>query len=252
LICAPPRAIPLEGASNLRDLGGWPAAGGRRVRRGQVFRSASLARLTVADHLTLAQLGLRSIVDLRSTGEQARLPDRIGGLAVMHLALPLEAAPGFDLAALLASPATSEATFLDAMRQAYQAYALECCAHYARLFALLLDPARRPLLFHCTAGKDRTGVAAALLLAALGAHPQAIEADYLATNQSWRGEPEFTEGLPPNARILLKAHPGLLAETFDAIEAAHGSLEGYFQSRLGLPVETLRAVLLEPDDPGLD
>lgn len=242
---APPFPVALEGASNLRDLGGWPAADGRHIRRGQVFRGASLARLTAADRATIGRLGLRSVVDLRSADEQARRPDRLEGLPVMHLSLPLEAAPGFDLRPLLASHETQAATFLAALRAAYRAYALDCADRYARLFALLLEPARRPLLFHCTAGKDRTGVAAALLLAALGASSAAIETDYLATNQSWRGEPEFTEGLPPNAWILLKAHPGLLESTFSAITTAHGSLDAYFHARLGLSLAGLRNALLE-------
>lgn len=243
---AQPRRIALEGASNLRDLGGLPAADGRRVRSGVVFRSASLARLTAADSATLAGLGLRTEVDFRAADEQARRPSRIADIpGLEHVALPLDPAPGFDLGGLIAAPDTPPGRFLEAMHAAYRAYALECTATYARLFRLLLEPARRPLLFHCTAGKDRTGVAAALLLAALGTPREAIRADYLLTNHDWRGEPEFSAGLPPAARVLLEAHAPLIDATFAAIAAAHGDVATYFHTGLGIDPAALRAALLE-------
>ena len=236
-----PRSIPLQGASNLRDLGGWPAAEGARVRFGLVFRSASLARLTEADAGTLAATGLRTVVDLR--GEPERQHDRaavLPGVAV-H-ALPIDPSLGASLREITAGDA------MEALRRAYTAYALDWPHRYAAMFDLLLDPARRPLLFYCTAGKDRTGFGAALLLAALGVEYEAIRTDYLATNGLWQRDPAIAAALSPAvAEVLLRGHAELLDAAFAAIRAAFGSLDAYLAQRIGLDAgrrECLRAALL--------
>jgi protein-tyrosine phosphatase len=117
------------------------------------------------------------------------------------------------------------------------------------MFDLLLQPERRPLLFHCTAGKDRTGFGAALVLAALGVEWEAIRADYLATNRLWVADAEITAALPPPvAEVLLRVHHDLLDVAFAAIVAEHGSLDTYLIERIGLdPVrrKRLRDALLE-------
>ncbi len=245
-----PRSIPLQGASNLRDLGGWQAAGGLRVRFGQVFRSASLGQLTEADVATLAATGLRSVVDLRGEGERRHAPSNLAALpgVVVHK-LPIDPSLGASLRDIAAA---REATGEDAMvlmRRAYAAYALDWPHRYAAMFDLLLQEAQRPLLFHCTAGKDRTGFGAALLLTALGVGQEEIRADYLATNRLWAGDPQLSALLPPAvAEVLLRVHGELLDAAFAAIRAAHGSVDAYFAQRIGLDTERrerLRAALLD-------
>ncbi len=242
-----PLSIALQGASNLRDLGGWPAADGARVRFGQVFRSASLGRLTAADAETLAATGLRTVVDLR--GEPERRHDRspvLPGVAV-H-ALPIDPSLGTSLRDIAAARDATGEDALELMRRAYAAYALDWAHRYAAMFDLLLQETRRPLLFHCTAGKDRTGFGAALLLAALGVEPEAIRADYMATNRLWQADPEITAALPPAvAGVLLRVHAELLDATFAAIRTAHGSLDSYLTQRIGLDAarrDRLRGALL--------
>ena len=244
---AQPLSIPLQGTSNLRDLGGWPAAGGGRVRFGQVFRSAALGRLTEADAATLAATGLRTVVDLR--GEPERRHDRAPALpGVAVHSLPIDPAVGTSLRDIAAARHATAADAMALMRHAYTAYALDWAHRYAAMFDLLLDAARRPLLFHCTAGKDRTGFGAALLLAALGVEDEAIRADYLATNDLWQADPMITAVLPPAvAGVLLRSHAELLDTAFDAIRAAHGSLEAYLTGHIGLDAarrERLRDALL--------
>lgn len=244
-----PRQIVLEGASNVRDLGGWPAAGGGRVRFGTVFRAASLGRLTEADTATLAATGLRTVVDLRGEDEQEHKPSRLAtlpGLAVHSL--PIDPSLGVSLRDLAAVRRATGADAMGMMRRAYMAYALEWPHRYAAMFDLLLHEARRPLLFHCTAGKDRTGFGAALLLATLGVEEDAIRADYLATNRLWQGEPVLAALLPPAVgEVLLRVHAELLDTAFAAIRTAHGSLETYLAERIGLDAarrDRLRAALL--------
>lgn len=231
-----PRAIPLEGASNLRDLGGWPTADGGRVRPGLVFRSAALAGLTGADQAWLARAGLRTVCDLRGREEAAAAPSRLDAVpdVAVH-PLPIEPSVGASLRDILATREATGADLMALLRQAYVAYALDWSHRYRAMFALLLEETRRPLLFHCSAGKDRTGFGAALLLTALGVPRGMVFEDYLATNRIWRGDSKLAAGLPePLAGVLLRVHPELLQAALDAASARHGSIEAYLEEAIGL------------------
>ncbi len=247
-----PRAIALEGVSNLRDLGGWPVAGGR-VRHGRIFRAAALAGLTAADADRLVGLGLATICDLRGRAEAAAAPSPLALLPGVRVhVLPIEPTVGAGLRDILATGGATAtgAAARELMRQAYVAYASDWSHHYRTLFDLLADPAGPPLLFHCSAGKDRTGFAAALILTALGASRETVLADYLATRIHWRGDAAMAAGLPPDlAAALLGVDAALLEAAFAAIDAAHGSFAAYAADRLGLDparLARLRAALVEP------
>ncbi len=244
-----PRSIALQGVSNARDLGGWPAAGGAHVRFGEVFRSASLGRLTDADAARLGATGLRTVVDLRGEKERQRAPSRLDALpgVAVHF-LPIDPSLNGPSGEHVDIRTASGAVVLGLMRQAYVSYALTWSHCYAAMFDLLLQQARRPLLFHCTAGKDRTGFGAALLLAALGVPQEAVCADYLATNRLWQADDEIRAWLGPVAsEVLLRVHGELLDAAFAAIRADCGSLDAYLERRIGLDEarrERLRAALL--------
>ncbi len=244
-----PRVVPLEGCSNLRDLGGYRAADGRRVRMGRVFRSASLAHLTDADLARFGALGIRTVCDLRGVQESERAPSRLpGGPAPDVVPLPIEPRVGASLRDLLRrEAATGEDTYA-LLRTAYSSYAGEHLPRYRALFALLLE-GRLPLLFHCSAGKDRTGFGAALLLTALGVPWEAVVADYLATNRIWRREHSLPPGTPEAVRdTLLAAHRPLLEDALAQAVEGHGSIERLFEDGLGLDaarLQALRGMLLE-------
>ncbi|MGH7042272.1 MAG: tyrosine-protein phosphatase [Acetobacteraceae bacterium] len=277
-----PRAIALEGVSNLRDLGGWPVAGGR-IRFGRVFRAAALAGMTATDAARLAGLGLKTVCDLRGREEAAGTPSRLDLLpGVRAHALSIEPSIGASLRALLAASDAADASTigptappdaaaadapteaptavpttvrigadaLTLMRQAYVGYALDWSHRYRTLFDLLADPAGPPLLFHCSAGKDRTGFAAALILTALGASRETVLADYLATRRFWRGDAAMAAGLPAQAAAaLLGVDATLLDAAFAAIATVSGGFAGYAADRLGLTpqrLKRLRAALVEP------
>jgi protein-tyrosine phosphatase len=239
-----PRVIHLEGGSNLRDLGGWGTRDGRTVRHGQVFRSAALHALTEADLASLQTLGVRVICDFRGGGERSKFPSRIAAGTVGMTVHELAIAPtiGASLRDLLANRDATEADVMEVMRLAYAAYATDWHHQYRAMFDLLLA-SDAPLLFYCTAGKDRTGFGAALLLAALGVPEDSVLADYMATNRLWRGDPELAASLPPAvAATLLTVNPTFLAAAFDAIDAAHGSVEAYLRDRIGLDAARLAAL----------
>ena len=231
-----PRVLALEGASNVRDLGGWPAADGRRVRFGKVFRSASLATLTDDDVAALGEAGVRTVCDLRGEVERRRAPSRLAGVATHAFCIEPSLRP--SLSDLLATGTVTGPDVMALMRGAYTAYALEWSHRYRALFDLLLEENAPPLLFHCTAGKDRTGFGAALILAALGVGEEAVLEDYLATNRLWRADPEISSSLPEAvAEVLLRVHPELITAAFDAARGAHGTIEVYLEERIGLDAE---------------
>jgi len=229
--------IPLKSASNLRDLGGWPTLDGRRVRGGRVFRAAALAGLCAEDEAAIAALGLRAVVDFRGTRERARAPVILAG--AINYSLAIEASVGAGLKDIMRTGQMSghfkRADVMALLQEAYIAYALQNFGQYRGLFDLLQTEDNLPLLFHCAAGKDRTGFGAALLLSALGvAWPDVLE-DYLATNRFWQRESVRDLDLPPGvSEVLLGAHASLLEGAFRAVRREYGSLEAYLAGPIGL------------------
>jgi protein-tyrosine phosphatase len=211
-----------------------------------VYRAAALSGLTEADAATLMGIGLRTVCDLRGDVEQSRGPSRMPGVVTHDLRI--EPSLGASLRDIAARREATGEDVMVLMRRAYTAYALEWSHRYRALFDLLLDGSSHPLLFHCTAGKDRTGFGAALLLTALGADEATVMADYLATNRLWRGDSKLADMLPAHvAEVLLKVHPELITTAFDAIRAAHGSVDAYLAERIGLDARRraqLQALLL--------
>jgi protein-tyrosine phosphatase len=243
-----PHAIALDGASNLRDLGGWQVADGRHVRRGVVFRSATLAHLTAQDVATVAALGLRTVCDLRGEAEAAHRPSRLPQGAG-RIALPIEPSVGASLRDLLRREAATGEDVVDLLRRAYCDYGTRFLPAYRALFDLLLDPARHALLLHCSAGKDRTGFGAALILTALGATRETVLADYVATDRLWRRDYAVPAETPkPLADALLGTHPALLEAALEAAIAPFGALPVMLERGLGLDAARLgrlRELLLE-------
>ena len=242
----PPFVVPVTGTSNLRDLGGYPAEGGKRVRRGLVFRSAALGGLTPSDQRLVAALGLRTICDFRGQREREASKSTIPGAKVVSL--PIEPTVGASLRDLLHTKEVTGQALETVLGQSYRAYALASTMQYRAMVDRILDGGT-PLLFHCTAGKDRTGFGAALLLTALGVAWDEVVADFEATNQLWRRETLPSADLPPAVReSLLRADPALLAAAFAAAREEYGSIERYLQAALGLGPDRLarlRNLLLE-------
>ncbi len=237
-----PRVVELQGCSNLRDLGGYRAVGGRRLRMGRVFRGASLANLTDTDLVRFAALGIRTVCDLRGVSESGRAPSRLPDRNTPEIvALPIEPRVGASLRDLLARNATRGEDMYAVLQTAYSAYAVEHLPRYRRLFELLLEGGRLPLLFHCSAGKDRTGFGAALLLTALGVPQETVMADYLATNRIWRREHALPPDTPAALRdTLLTAHPGLLEQALTQAVDRCGSRERLMAEGLGVDAAALR------------
>lgn len=239
--------LPLQGASNFRDLGGYVGAGGRKVRFGRIFRSDHLAALTHTDMARLQTLQVTHSIDFRGVAESALHPYGIVGLKTS--AMPIEPTVVKRVTALLERgqvPTTDETVAL--MCDTYTGFVHEHGPTFGRFLRhLLAHPT--PTVFHCTAGKDRTGFAAALLLSLLGVDRPTIMEDYLLTNRLYRRSP-LIEGAGPAhvLAVLWQVQPAFLQAALDTMESEYGGVAAYACGPAGLSAtdcEHLRETLLE-------
>ncbi|QOZ25611.1 tyrosine-protein phosphatase [Bradyrhizobium sp. CCBAU 51753] len=226
------RHLNLSGASNFRDLGGYVTHDGRTVRWRQIFRSNHLAHLTEQDIAVVRGLGVKSAFDFRGVAERAEA--LCGMTDVTVHSLPVEPTVVAALRAIAETRPLSKDDAVDVMRDSYRGYVQDNTERYRTLFAHLLED-RAPLVIHCTAGKDRTGFACALILHALGVPDEVIADDYLLTNQFYKRDPSATSELPDHVRqVLGTVQAAFLNAAFEAVDADYGSLDGYFRDGLGL------------------
>jgi|WetSurMetagenome_2_1015567.scaffolds.fasta_scaffold70019_3 protein-tyrosine phosphatase len=250
----------LEGVENFRDLGGYAADGGRRVRRGLLFRSDAPDGLTESDHEALALLGIRLVCDFRGGGEKRREGTRWRAPEPEYWPLPI--VPGVNDVEFLQRlrDAPSPDTARAAMLSLYRGMPIESAGQYKALMARI-HAGDLPLLFHCSAGKDRTGLFAALLLTALGAPPDVVMKDYLLSDEYLRDSRTVRRLVGVMQRLLgiegsvadvvmpfLTVERQYLEAAFAAIAAAHGTVDRYLEEALGLDamaLAELRQRLLE-------
>jgi protein-tyrosine phosphatase len=240
----------LAGAPNFRDLGGYEAADGRRVRHGRVFRSGHLGRLVPEDiELLSHRLGPRvRVIDLRGSEERVSAPCTLPGASVHSL--PFEPAVAKRLEARTAQglPLTADATrqFMhDAYRTFVRQYRPQLAAFFGHVLALEDD---EPLVVHCAAGKDRTGLACALLLSALGVPRDTVMDDYLHTAERFPYQPRAGRFPLQVMQVIAATEAGFLDAALGAIDEDFGGVEGYLREGLGLTntqFEELRDLLLE-------
>jgi protein-tyrosine phosphatase len=250
----------LEGVSNFRDFGGHLARHGRRVRRGQLFRSNKLSGLTSSDQERLTGLGIRTIFDLRLEDERQRDPTPWSHPDLtIETFLPRRKRRLVDMA--LEYPPTGAGAL--ALMHDFYAKMPHTMTHIVSGVFERIAAGGTPCIIHCSAGKDRTGLLAALLLAALEVERDAIISDYVLTQPARDREADMARAaaptgalcelrrrFPPEAvAVISAAAPNYIQTTFGSIEQRYGSLEGYFRTAVGLSKEvldSLRDGLLEP------
>ncbi|MEU3755481.1 tyrosine-protein phosphatase [Streptomyces olivoreticuli] len=250
----------LAGVRNFRDLGGLPAADGRRVRPGVLFRSGHLAHATEEDRRFLDTLGLHTVLDFRNAADIELDGPDVGLIGVRNVNIPLnDPAHGTEFWKLVRArdldrlrEVLAGSRGADRMCTSYREIITTRTAEHGRVLALLADDAV-PALMHCAAGKDRAGLSIAVTLLALGVPREAIEADYLESNAPHRRyrmrrqqaaePPEITELLSP----MFEARAEYLAAAFTAIEETWGTADRYLAEGLGVTTaarERLRQRLL--------
>ncbi|WP_074852072.1 tyrosine-protein phosphatase [Gordonia westfalica] len=248
-------AVSLATVPNLRDLGGWATADGRRVRSGLVFRSTELHRLAGDDLTKFDALGITAVFDLRTVAERSAAPDPdLPGVAEVPLDVLADSSTAMParLNEVVADPAAvAEASEVlgggkaaELMEGTYRQIVSLPSAHaaYHRLFTALAEPAQPgAALFHCTTGKDRTGWAAATFLTVLGVGRDEVFDDYLLTNDELIPalHPVFAAfqaagGDPDVLKPVLGVQRNYLEGAFEEMTAQFGDIEGYFRDGLGL------------------
>lgn len=251
------RHLKFAGTKNFRNLGGYQTTDGRTVRWNLLYRSDALHKLTETDLRRLAALQLDRIIDFRAAHEREQEPDRLpAGVSVVPI-------PILDSSTRVWHDAREE--FVKNLKNIDPAHYMietnvELATRFTPEFRLflheLLSASGRPVLFHCAAGKDRTGFAAAVLLRILGVPQATVTEDYLLTNKyllaGYRWDlmkARLFKGREFAAVIkgFMQAHPTYLAAAFDALEREHGSFENYVRDGLGLTeaeVERLKHIYL--------
>lgn len=236
------RRILAEGAPNLRDLGGYPAADGKIVKWGLVYRSDDLSDLTDSGVAALDTLGVRLVIDFRTRHEALLSPDRLPTTARESLNIPIDAGrvmSHFQDSDL--NPAKTRAIMISV----YRDLAHDFRHAFREFFRLLAVQDNLPLLFHCTAGKDRTGFAAAMLLTALGVDRETVIEDYLLSNrflgEKYREGVDFDKTMKP----LFVVSPEYICAALDVVDRQFDGPERYIEEQLGARLETLRNMFTE-------
>jgi len=251
------RHIDFEGIENFRDFGGYDTACGRGLRSGLLYRSANHARATVADLARLREMGLSVVVDLRRPAERARDPSLRHEGFMAHVIENDLGEPGDPwLAALKDSDISADFFRADGVKfyqdAPFEERHLDLFARYFQALA----KAGGPVLVHCAAGKDRTGMLCALTHHMAGVHDDDLIADYLLTNDETRivrRIPFMMEFVAEHAgrapteeavRTALSVHPEYLQAAFAVMRDQCGSLDGYLEQALGVDA-TMREAIAE-------
>ena len=246
--------LEFDGIENVRDLGGLLREDGARTKPGLLLRTGRLTNASDADIERLQAMGLSAVIDFRDGGEIARSPDRpVPGAAYYHLPALPDLQRNFKP---VDDPTYTAAEVHDDFCRIYRylAQTPEAIGAYTEFFRVLLASEGRPVLWHCTQGKDRTGVAALLLLTALGIDDDTIRRDYMRTNEYTQGildrfaameEPPFDMDI---AREVFLVYEDNLRAYQRCVEIEYGSVSNFLEIALGVgpdEIETLERYYLE-------
>jgi protein-tyrosine phosphatase len=235
------RRLELEGITNFRDLGGYETTDGSAVKWRTIFRSDTLSSLSDHDMETVCALGVNAAFDLRYGDERQQEPSRfLGHDQVEVLEMGLDERP--DVRSLDSFETSTDVaeTARQWMTEGYQNYPFL----YAETYRLMVDRLTRgeKVVVHCTAGKDRAGTAAAMMLTILGVPRDTVFADYMLTNQYWdragRERPEMDAATVAN---IFSAREDYLRAAFGAIEDRCGTVEAYLRDIVGLDAKSHEA-----------
>ena len=245
------RIIILNGVPNFRDYGDYPLAGGGRLARNRLFRSSQHRDATPGDLTAIDALGLAAIIDLRGERERVSAPCRRGAAFAAELLFEPDETAGLAPHIAAAKQADDGAGAFQAMQDGYREMPFRPVL--LRIVARYFDALARvdgPTLIHCAAGKDRTGLAVALLHTLMGVHRDDVIADYMLTNQAglieWmaaaRGKTFGNKLSDAMVNAIMSVHPAYLDAAFAGIAERCGSVERYMRDMLGV-TDTRRAAI---------
>ncbi|MBM36731.1 MAG: hypothetical protein CL460_06145 [Acidimicrobiaceae bacterium] len=248
--------LPLTGAMNCRDLGGYAVGGGRYVRTNALFRSDRLSDLTDDDQEELESYGIRTVVDFRTSAESKRDVSRLWSTVTTHAPLPIgdEIAQQTEFVERIRAGEITSVS-VDDVANSYIEMLSESGNQFVSFLDLAADLDCWPLLFHCTAGKDRTGIAAALILEICGLDRESVLDDYELTNllrsehriNALRSSLEAAGANVEAIRPALSAPRVAMEKTLSHLDSNYGGVEDFLLGQLGVDpdiIEILRLNLL--------
>ena len=258
-VVAGARLLPLEGGRNFRDLGGYRTEDGRSVQWGRVFRSGVMTNLTEQDYRYLASIDVATICDYRSEDERRAEPTRWGAGEVDYVTFPDPESPaGSSFLGVLRNRDATPEQVADSMAEGYIQLARDHAGAFGTMFDRLAA-GEIPLAFNCSAGKDRAGISAALLLTALGVPRETVVADYALSEQlvdyveEFRGGADeasaesgaygFLSKLPLEILTpLMRSDPRYLETALDWMDAEYGSVTNFIREELDVSSAELSAI----------
>ncbi|MBB4036315.1 protein-tyrosine phosphatase [Dysgonomonas hofstadii] len=238
------RHLPMEGGYNFRDLGGFKTTEGRYTKWGKLFRADELSNLTASDLKYLTSIPITSVIDFRAQAETRRSPDRLP--PTVHFTYPIAITPG-NLstegvqANLLKTNIDSHMKHMNRLLVSDP----DCVRAFRIFFAIVQNNLSAPLIFHCSAGKDRAGMAAALVLFSLGVDEQTVMEDYLSSKIYLSDKYDAFIAKYPRAESIFTVKRMFLQAGINQIKRDHGSIMNFLTKVLKVDIVRMRRLYLE-------
>lgn len=232
------RLLPISGGFNFRDLGGYKNIHGQSTTWGRLFRSDDLMTLTRQDLDYLSSIPIRTVVDFRTEPERNRCPDLLPGSVNRHVFLPIK--PGsIELEEFQRIHGPDQARLV--MLKVYEQFINDEITKdaYRAFFALVQDESNLPVLFHCSAGKDRTGLAAAFILFSLAVDKLTVMEDYMASY-------DLLKAKYPQRSGIFMVDPKYLQTAENVMHRDYGSIENYLNGELSVDFARMSQLFLQP------
>ena len=230
------RILPLQGLYNVRDLGGYKTETGQ-VKWRCLYRAGDMTNLRPQARRYLENRNIKTVVDFRESEERLYAPDGDIKTVIKTYTLPIFAGNIRDLSYVE-----------DQMRELYQYIILESIPQLRAFFKILQEAGSAPLIFHCTAGKDRTGIVAALILSALGVDRETIYQDYMLSQTCLGDKYQAFVNEDPRLEPIMSVRLSYIHTAFRTIEETYGTPERYLQEELRADPEKLRALYTAPSE----